>query len=968
MTSPSPGQTNNLALLENLNESSLLQELRVRFNQDVIYTYVGEILVSVNPFKTIPGLYSDDQARTYTLVGDKAGVPPHLFAIADVAFQSMMQDSKDQACVISGESGAGKTEAAKLFVKHLLHVCNGCEVDGLHTKLVQVNPLLEAFGNAQTLMNDNSSRFGKFTEIVFSREGRIRGAVMSQYLLEKSRVVYQAPGEQNFHVFYLFFAGASEDDYITYALRQPEEYAYLEGNPEALASISSPQMANMSKELQDCIAVIGFTQDERSSLWALLSGVLLLGNLVFVNEDAAELAGDDELVQDCCSQLGVDTNTLRLALTRSVNVIRGEETERAYKPHEAEDCRNAAAKALYNRAFGWIIERCNQLLGPQRKNVTDHSIGILDIFGFECFQTNSFEQLCINLANEQLQFFFNEHIFRMELSEYEKEGIDGTNITYTDNKPLLDLLLQSKHGLIARLDEESNFPRATDQTLVEKLHAAFSEHRDYERPRGNEGEFTLRHYAGPVKYTTEGFLYKNRDTLAVDVVGGFRVSENDLVRKLFGGEPAATKGPRHRKKHLGKADMNESLKNHRASVRQARADMARQQKISVATNFKKSLSELMGRLNVAAPHFIRCVKPNLDKADTIFDDELVSKQLSYTGMLETTRIRREGFAYRPLFGDFVSRYGVLAWNSSDLRPNQATCRMILDNAGIKGYLMGQTKVFLRYWNVDHLNEGVRRVQVAAKVFQQALKGIVSRQRTSALLVQARHQQAVVDSFFLNANRNCMAVRDVLLHLCEQDVKQAEILRQEAERRAQMQRQQLQNAKKKKSSTDMTAMTGNVIPLRNQSPQGEDETLKTMTTNRRKDQRAKSVKWFRDVEKRKGAGMSEASDNGFAQWFHGVISRKEAEDLLKGQPSGTFLVRVAESRFGYSLSLIHEGRVKHFMINVEGDNEYQLVGNDRWFVSLNDIVDYHHTHSVTSARDRLERPCPRRNSDMLAELS
>ncbi|EGD78899.1 MYO1B protein [Salpingoeca rosetta] len=955
------GVTDNLASLENLDEATLLKELQTRFDNDVIYTYVGEILVSVNPFKQIDGLYSDEQARKYAVVGDKGAVKPHLFAIADIAFQNMVQGGKDQACVISGESGAGKTEAAKLFVKHLIHVSHGSEVQGLHTKLVQVNPLLEAFGNAQTLMNDNSSRFGKFTEIVFSKDGSIRGAVMSQYLLEKSRVVHQNPGEQTFHVFYLLLAGATDDDRITYALRQPEEYGYIASNPDALEAIGTPALAAASRELHECIRTIGFTDDEKANLWALLSGVLLLGNLDFTDVgDAAEVAADKALLQDCCAQLGLDEHTLKLALTRSVNVIRGEETERAYKLHEAVDCRNATAKALYNRAFSWIFERCNQLLGPHKRNPSDHSIGILDIFGFECFDTNSFEQLCINLANEQLQFFFNEHIFRMELVEYEREGIDGAAITYTDNKPLLDLFLKSKTGLIAVLDEESNFPRATDDTLVEKLHGRFTEHNDYTRPRGNECQFTLRHYAGHVEYDADGFLYKNRDTLAVDVIGALRVSENELVRKLFGAEPAkAVKGNR---KHGPKGkllNLKESKALMRASTRQARADLARKQRASVATTFKKSLSELMGRLNVASPHFIRCVKPNLDKQCELFDEDLVSKQLKYTGMLETTRIRREGFAYRPLFADFVSRYKVLAWNVGESASAQATCRRILDNAGIDGYFVGKTKVFLRYWHVDHLSAAVRPVQLAASRLQSAVRGFFARRRVRTIMAAAAEEKKQAERFLIGAERAGLGVRDVLLHMCELDERRFQA--------AQLSDDNMLGADDDDDEEDdeeeeVYPPHNPNPPLPPRTPAGNSPSLQQ---RRRTDQRAKSVKWFRDVEKQKGAGMAE---NSFAQWFHGVISRREAEHMLRDKESGTFLVRVAESRFGYSLSLIHEGRVKHFMINVNGDEEYQLVGNDRRFPSLNAIVNYHETHSVTSAHDRLKRPCPRPDSANLVELS
>lgn len=370
----------------------------------------------------------------------------------------MLHGCKDQVCVVSGESGAGKTEATKYFIKHLTHICHGLEMPGLHHKLVNLNPVLEAFGNAQTLMNDNSSRFGKFTELVFTRDGRIRGATMRQYLLEKSRIIFQNTGEQNFHIFYLFFATTTEDDRFTYSLHPPESYVYLNRNPHALLAIDTPEMTKAGRELLNCLTDVGFTAAEQANIWALLSGILLLGNIDFAEESTVEISGDQQFFQQCCVQLGINEHTLGLALTRSVVIIRGEEMECAYKLSESEDCRNATAKALYDRIFSWVIQRCNQLLGPQSRTVTDLTVGILDIFGFECFEANGFEQICINLANEHLQFFFNEHIFRMEQIEYESEGIVGANITYTDNKQLLDLFFKAKLGLIALLDEEVHVP------------------------------------------------------------------------------------------------------------------------------------------------------------------------------------------------------------------------------------------------------------------------------------------------------------------------------------------------------------------------------------------------------------------------------------------------------------------------------------------------------------------------------
>eukprot|EP00056_Hartaetosiga_gracilis_P013687 m.229278 g.229278 ORF g.229278 m.229278 type:complete len:511 (+) comp13882_c0_seq4:119-1651(+) len=465
------GETENLTTLENLNEDTLLKELQARYNHNVIYTYVGEILVAVNPFQMIDGLYSPKMSLQYNNIGDRSSKTPHVFAVADVAFQDMLNTQPgpqaNQVCVISGESGAGKTESAKLFMKHIIYLSTlGGDSDnaahGLEEKIIQLNPLLESWGNAQTLMNDNSSRFGKFVQLRFNDQHFIEGAVMSDYLLEKSRVVQQSDGERNFHVFYLFFSGMTEDDKQTYSLDDPEEHRYLNSNDEALREIGNKKHMDEYKELVDCIKIVGFTDQQIKDMWSVLAGVLHTGDIEFGGDEEAYIVSTDDIIAKCCKNLGVVQEAIVDALTSSVNIARGEQIVKKYKPFEAEDVRDAMAKALYGKTFRWIVKQVNSLLGPKRKErPTDKNIGILDIFGFECFDFNSFEQLLINLANERLQQFFNDHIFKMELDEYEKEGIDGSKITYEDNADVLEMFLARPRGLLSLCDEEALFPKAT---------------------------------------------------------------------------------------------------------------------------------------------------------------------------------------------------------------------------------------------------------------------------------------------------------------------------------------------------------------------------------------------------------------------------------------------------------------------------------------------------------------------------
>lgn len=926
-----PGHTDNLADLENLTNATLLNELKIRFNRDTMYTYVGEILVAVNPFKLIKGIYDPDKMRQYTSIGDKKTFPPHIFATSDMAFTQMQGAGKDQVCVISGESGAGKTESAKLFVKQLVQVSKGAEFQGLEQKLLEVNPVLEAFGNAKTVYNNNSSRFGKFVSVKFTAEGKIRGAVMQEYLLEKSRVIGQGDQEQNFHIFYLMFTGRGDDS--RFSLGSCSDYRVTCGNRDATSSINGSHFTAMWKELSEGFDVVGFSEEELENLFHLLSGVLHLAELEFDGQDAAQICSEAALLTTVCDQLGVDETAVDLALTRKVLVVNGEETEAKLRLEQAEDVRDAASKAIYQKAFSWLIQSCNTKLGAEnikKKLPGDTAMGILDIFGFECFDTNSFEQMCINLTNEQLQWYFNEHIFAMELAEYAKEGVDGTDITYKTNEPLLNMMLLNKPklGLLGIVDEESSFPKASDSSMIVKFHQTFKDNKEeYIRPRGNEDEFTLCHYAGDVTYDAAGFLEKNRDTLAVDVVGALRLSTNGLVKTLFGGEDSGAKGGaggRHKPKGArSKMDKSVASGRMRQSIKHARASLARKKKKTVAADFKDSLADLMAVLKSSQPHFIRCIKPNHEKAPAIFDEDLITKQLSYTGMLETTRIRREGYSSRPLFGDFLQRYKILGFSCrADIRPTADACKQILTKAGIKGYAVGKTKVFMRYFHADELNGKLEPFASAATMMSKYCRGFCARSKYSSLLAAKRAQDESVKKLFNDIERQAAGVRDVVVSLCEEDDKRPASFWSDPPKPA--------PSLKKRGYKDGKGGKAGMS-------------------------RAASVKWFKEVESKKGSGIDE--DGGFASWFHGIITRSDAEKLLEGKPSGTFLIRVAESRFGYSLSLLFRGRCKHFMIDQDADQRYLVVGNDRTFPSLNEVVGFHQKHPVTDDGDVLIMACP-----------
>jgi len=945
MSSTAVGRTDDLAEMEDLDQPALLEELKARFNRDVIYTYVGEILVSVNPFKMIDGLYTSEMMSKYRSVPDKAALSPHVYATAATAYSNMVGSKKDQVCVISGESGAGKTEAAKRFVQQLVNVSQGAEFEGLEEKLLELNPVLEAFGNAKTKFNNNSSRFGKYTSVMFNNKGQVKGAEMIEYLLEKSRVTGQGDGEQNFHIFYLFFQGYASSP--EYEAGDCNDHTYLMGNEDACAcAMDGPDgggFAVTHEELMTCFKVVGFTTDQTDDIFHTLSGIVNLGNIEFTGPggeedgDAEIDSGSKSALDIVSNQLGVDEHTLEMALTvQNLKLPGGEEVERKLQVPQAEDVRDATAKAVYSKLFSWIFKTCNDELTQKgsRQAADDTKMGILDIFGFENFDVNSLEQMCINLTNEQLQWYFNEFIFAMEEKDYTEEGIDFSQITYDKNEPLLDLIMftegRVEKGLLGVLDEQAFVPKATDTTLVMKFHELGKGHQDYERPRGNENKFTLNHYAGKVQYSADGpdpstdaggFLYKNRDTLAVDVVGGLRLASNELVKLMFGGEGGGG-GRGGGKKKRGKVEAKGRM---RQSIKHARASLAKKVKVTLASTFKKSLLSLKENLLSSQPHFIRTIKPNHSKLPLEFDarieakdgvDGLVYRQLSYTGMLETIRIRKQGYPSRPKFKDFVYRYKVLGFPCrADVPGTAQSCRQILEKAGVDSYQVGKTKVFLKDKHAGELNQAMAPFSNAASILSKYCRGFAARSKYGELLAEKRAQDVAVADFCTRAEKLGSGFRDVVESLCEED-------------------------------DDKHPRQFEAPPPLPTKAKGKGK-KKSGRMNR-----AASVKWFKEEQK----DQVTEDDGGFADWFHGIISRHDAEKLLGSQQSGAFLIRVAESRFGYSLSLMFNGRCKHFMIDQNDEQRYLVVGNDRTFPSLNEVVSFHSKHPVTDDGDTLIKAC------------
>ncbi|XP_067265787.1 myosin-IIIb isoform X2 [Chanodichthys erythropterus] len=733
----------DLVNLEVLDEETIITHLHKRYQELQIYTYVGDILIALNPFQTL-SIYSPQFSKLYH--GMKRSTnPPHIFATADAAYQSMVTLSKDQCIIISGESGAGKTESAHLIVQHLTFL-GKANNRTLREKILQVNPLVEAFGNACTAINDNSSRFGKYLEMKFTPTGAVMGAKISEYLLEKSRVIKQATGEKNFHIFYYIYAGLYHQDNLKkYRLPNKTAPRYIDCvNGKVMQDIISSKLyKEQFVAIQDCFRIIGFTEEEVNSVYRILAAILNTGNIEFTStssqhqSDKSEVP-NSEALDNAAALLSIGSEELQEALTSHCVVTRGETIIRTNTVDKATDVRDAMSKALYGRLFSWIVNRINALLQPDTNICAAESgmnVGILDIFGFENFKKNSFEQLCINIANEQIQFYFNQHIFALEQIEYQSEGVDASLVEYEDNRPILDMFLQKPMGLLSLLDEESRFPQATDQTLVDKFQDNLR-NKYFWTPKRVELCFGIQHYAGKVLYNVSGFLEKNRDTLPADIVVVLRTSENKLLQQLFSspltktGNLATSRArvtaasrslPPQLNSGRNKVDTMEMMRHPEETT-----NMRRQ---TVASYFRYSLMDLLSKMVVGTPHFVRCIKPNDDRQALRFNKERVMVQLRYTGILETVNIRRQGYSHRILIEEFVNRYYYLAFRAHQMpEGSKENAVIILQRAKLEHWVLGKTKVFLKYYHVEQLNLMLREVIARVVLMQAYTKGWLGARR------------------------------------------------------------------------------------------------------------------------------------------------------------------------------------------------------------------------------------------------
>ncbi|KAM4041428.1 unconventional myosin-VI isoform 1-T1 [Anomaloglossus baeobatrachus] len=716
-----------------LNEATLLHNIKVRYSKDKIYTYVANILIAVNPYFDVPKLYSSDYIKMYQ--GRSLGtLPPHVYAIADKAFRDMKVLKMSQSIIVSGESGAGKTENTKFVLRYLTESYgSGQDID---ERIVEANPLLEAFGNAKTVRNNNSSRFGKFVEIHFNEKYSVVGGFVSHYLLEKSRICVQGQDERNYHIFYRLCAGAPEEIRQKLFLSSPDNFRYLNRgctryfaskdtdkqilqnrkSPEYLkhGSLKDPLLDDHGDFNRMCVAMkkIGLDDTEKLDLFRVVAGVLHLGNIDF--EEAGSTSGGCTLknkssksLEYCSALLGLDEDDLRVSLTTRVMLTtaggtKGTVIKVPLKVEQANNARDALAKAVYGRLFDHVVNRANQCFPFESSS---YFIGVLDIAGFEYFEHNSFEQFCINYCNEKLQQFFNERILKEEQELYQKEGLGVNEVHYVDNQDCIDLIESKLVGILDILDEENRLPQPSDQHFTSMVHQKHKNHFRLTIPRkskltvhrnirDDEG-FIIRHFAGAVCYETTQFVEKNNDALHMSLESLICESKDKFVRELF-----------------------ESANNHKDSKQKT----GKLSFISVGNKFKTQLNLLLEKLRSTGSSFIRCIKPNLKMTSHQFEGAQILSQLQCSGMVSVLDLMQGGFPSRASFHELYNMYKKYMPEKMSRLDPRLFCKALFKALGLNenDYKFGLTKVFFRPGKFaefdqimksdpDHLAELIKRV-------------------------------------------------------------------------------------------------------------------------------------------------------------------------------------------------------------------------------------------------------------------
>lgn len=742
-------KADDMAELTHLNEASVIHNLHTRYQADLIYTYSGLFLVTINPYCPLP-IYGNDYVRMYKGQA-REDTRPHIFAVSDAAFRRLVEEGENQSILVTGESGAGKTENTKKVIQYLAAVATsdfdtpltgrtpGKQLSNLSQQILRANPILESFGNAQTVRNNNSSRFGKFIRIQFTRSGQIAGAFIDWYLLEKSRVVKVSRQERSYHVFYQLLAGT--DSRMREALlltgMDVEHFAYIRGGNDTISGVSDRDDWNT---LIEAFHIMNFSESEQMAIFKTMAAILHLGNVAVRQEsragDQASLDPEARASMDkACRLLGVQTEPFIKGLLHPKVKAGREWVEKVQTPDQVRLAIDALSKGIYERGFGDLVTKINTQLDRGGVSSDDsHFIGVLDIAGFEIFETNSFEQLCINYTNEKLQQFFNHYMFVLEQEEYAREQIEWQFIDFgKDLQPTIDLIeLPNPIGIFSCLDEDSVMPKATDKSFTDKLHSLWEKKTSKYAPARTRQGFILTHYAAEVEYSTEGWLEKNKDPL------------NDNLTRLLAGS---------KDNHIGNlfSDCVDDLEEPYSPRSRVKKGLFR----TVAQRHKEQLSSLMRQLHSTQPHFVRCILPNHKKKPKQFNAPLVLDQLRCNGVLEGIRIARTGFPNRLTFAEFRSRYEVLCENMpKGYLGGQEAAKIMLDCLKMdkSNYRVGLTKVFFRAGVLAELEEQrdglirdiMSRFQSIARGFMQRRVAFKQLYRAEATRVIQRNLNVYLD--------------------------------------------------------------------------------------------------------------------------------------------------------------------------------------------------------------------------------
>lgn len=691
----------DLTSLSYLNEPAVLHAIKVRYSQLNIYTYSGIVLIATNPFQKVDQLYSQDIVQAYA--GKRRGeLDPHLFAIAEDAYRCMKEDGKNQTIVVSGESGAGKTVSAKYIMRYFASVEEESELQNkigtehksdmsdVERQILATNPITEAFGNAKTTRNDNSSRFGKYLEILFDENTLIIGARVRTYLLERSRLVFQPTNERNYHIFYQMLAGMTDDEKSALGLTTAEDFKYTnQGGAVTIPGVNDGKDFLLTNE---SLSLIGIGDEKQAEIYKILAALLHLGNIeISATRNDAHLSSDEPNLVKACQLLGIDAPDFAKWCVKKQITTRSEKIISNLNHKQALVARDSFAKYIYSALFDWLVDYINvDLCPPEVAQKVNSFIGVLDIYGFEHFEKNSFEQFCINYANEKLQQEFNQHVFKLEQEEYVREEIEWSFIDFADNQPCINLI-ENRLGILSLLDEESRLPAGNDQSWIEKMYQTLDKeptNKVFKKPRFGQTKFIVSHYALDVIYDIDGFIEKNRDTVGEGHLEVLKNSENELLQSV-----------------LAVIDKNSTSMEASNSTASGKKSIA-SKKPTLGSMFKNSLIELMKTIDTTNVHYIRCIKPNEEKKAWEFDSLMVLSQLRACGVLETIRISCAGFPSRWTYVEFADRYHILVpsedWikvMSGDTTQESVSglCNQILDEniQDKKKYQMGNTKIFFK---------------------------------------------------------------------------------------------------------------------------------------------------------------------------------------------------------------------------------------------------------------------------------